>query len=199
MKSIDLNADIGESFGVWRKGNDDEILQIVTSANIACGYHAGDPLTMRETIRLCNKRGVGIGAHPGFRDLAGFGRHEIYGIEIEELKSQVLYQIGALQCIARAEAAEVGHIKLHGALSNMASRDRKLAESVLSAIVEARLRLPVFATASTELQRAAESVGIVCVAEIFADRAYEDDGTLVSRNTPGAMILDSRKVRGKCS
>ena len=190
MKSIDLNSDIGESFGVWSKGNDDEILQIVTSANVACGYHAGDPKTMRETVRLCRKRGVAIGAHPGFRDLAGFGRYEIHGIEIEELKSLVLYQIGALQCLARAEAAEVGHVKLHGALSNMASRNRNLAEGVLSAIADAGLRLRVFATASTELQRAAEAVGIDCVAEVFADRAYEDDGTLVPRNISGAMILD---------
>ena len=192
MNSIDLNSDIGESFGVWRKGNDDEILQIVTSANVACGFHAGDPRTMRETIRRCKNRGVGIGAHPGFKDLEGFGRFEIYGIEIDDLKSLVLYQIGALQCLARREAAEVGHFKLHGALSNMASRDRGLAEGVLSAIVEADLRLPVFATASTELQRAAEAVGVECVAEVFADRAYEDDGTLVPRSDAAAMILDPR-------
>ncbi len=156
---IDLNADLGESFGPWKKGNDDQMLAIVTSANIACGFHAGDPLEMRKTVRTCLRNGVGIGAHPGFGDLLGFGRREISGIGPDEMKASVIYQIGALQALAAAEHTAVTHVKMHGALANMASRDRELAETVIGAVQEIDRSLIIVAIASTCLQRVAADLG----------------------------------------
>ena len=187
---IDLNADLGESFGPWKKGSDEQMLTIVTSANIACGFHAGDPLEMRKTVRTCLQNGVGIGAHPGYADLLGFGRREITGIAPDEMKASVIYQIGALQAIAAAENTAVTHVKMHGALANMASRDRALAETVISAVQEVDRSLIIVAIASTCLQRVAADLGAPHVGEIFADRAYNDDGTLASRSEPDAMIRD---------
>ena len=189
---IDLNSDLGESFGTWRKGHDDEILKIVTSANIACGFHAGDPLEMRRTCRTCIENNVGIGAHPGFRDLAGFGRNEIFGMSEDELKSMVIYQIGALRAIAQAEAGEVRHVKMHGALANMATRDQDLADILVAAVLETGLDVTVMTIAATCLEIAARRQGARFVSEVFADRAYEDDGTLVPRNQPDAIIRDPR-------
>ena len=188
--NIDLNADLGESFGDWRKGRDRDILKIVTSANIACGFHAGDPVQMLRTCQDCLADGVGMGAHPGFRDLEGFGRREIHGMSDEALKSLVTYQIGALQAMARMAGGTVRHVKLHGALANMASRDERLAETLLTAIHDLDPELPVIAIAATCLQAAAERLGILHAREIFADRAYEADGTLVSRQMPGSIIAD---------
>ena len=187
---IDLNSDLGESFGAWRKGHDGEILKIVTSANIACGFHAGDPAEMRRTCRTCVSNDVGIGAHPGFRDLAGFGRNEIFGLSGEELKSMIVYQIGALRAIAAAEGGKLRHVKMHGALANMASRDDRLADTVVAAVLEAGRELTIMTIAATCLQRAAERLEAKFVAEVFADRAYEDDGTLVPRCRPDAMIRE---------
>ena len=189
---IDLNSDLGESFGPWRKGNDDEILKIVTSANVACGFHAGDPLQMRRTCRTCLENEVGIGAHPGFRDLEGFGRNEIFGMSEEEIKAMVIYQIGALKTIAAAEGATVRHVKMHGALANMASRDRELANWVVGAVVEADEDLAILTIAATCLQAAAEELNARYVPEVFADRSYQDDGTLTPRNRPGAIMHDPR-------
>lgn len=185
---IDINSDLGESFGPWRKGHDEELLSIVTSANIACGFHAGDPLEMRKTVAICRRNDVGIGAHPGFNDLIGFGRREISGIPPDELKAMVIYQIGALQAIAAAEQGAVTHVKMHGALANMASRSEKLAEILIAAVQEVAADLIIIAIASTGLESAAQRLGAPYVGEIFADRAYNDDGTLVSRSQPGAMI-----------
>ncbi len=187
---IDLNADLGESFGPWKMGNDAEVLSVVTSANVACGFHAGDPLQMRMTVRTCIEKNVGIGAHPGFNDLVGFGRREVFGIGEDELKAMVIYQIGAIHAIAKAEKSNVRHVKMHGALANMASRDMRLARTVVSAVKEADLGLAIIAIAATCLERAAQELEVPYAGEIFADRAYNDDGTLVSRSEPGAMIHD---------
>lgn len=187
---IDLNADLGESFGPWKMGHDEELLQIVTSANIACGYHAGDPWHMHKTVQTCIQNNVGIGAHPGFPDLLGFGRLEIYGIPTEQLKAMIIYQIGALKALAATKGVEVRHVKMHGALANMASRDQKLADTVIAAVQELDPLLYVIVIASTCLEKAAKNAKAKHVSEIFADRAYNDDGTLVSRLVPDALILD---------
>ena len=190
MTSIDLNSDLGESFGPWKKGLDDEILQIVSSANVACGFHAGDPLEMKKTCLSCVANDVGIGAHPGFRDLVGFGRREIQGYNIHELRAEAIYQIGALQAIANTVQSTVRHVKFHGALGNMSSRDIELAKSLYDAVMELSPDLKIMVIAGTKQQAAAEELGIPHVREIFADRSYNDDGTLVSRAKKGAMILD---------
>lgn len=191
MMNIDLNADLGESFGPWVMGRDDEMLDIVTSANIACGFHAGDPSEMVRIVGMCQKRNVGIGAHPGFDDLRGFGRRQITGNSAAELAAMILYQIGALQGIARAGGAVVSHVKLHGALSNMCMTERWMADAFAGAVRQLSRDLVIMAVAGTELQHAAEAVGGPVVAEIFADRTYEDNGTLRSRHLPGAVIHDA--------
>ncbi len=191
MTTIDLNADLGESFGAWRMGQDAEMLDIVTSANIACGFHAGDPAEMARTVRLCRDKGVGIGAHPGFDDLRGFGRRQIRGTSDDELAAMILYQIGALAAIAKAEGAELRHVKMHGALSNMCMTDRAMADIFARTLRRFSGELVIMAVAATEIQAAAEAVGGPLVAEVFADRTYNDDGTLVSRTEPGAVIHDA--------
>ncbi|MDA1072524.1 MAG: LamB/YcsF family protein [Proteobacteria bacterium] len=188
--TIDLNADLGESFGPWPMGNDAALLDIVTSANVACGFHAGDPLVMARTVALCRDKGVGIGAHPGFDDLRGFGRRRILDPDPQSLRAMLIYQIGALQGMARAAGASVRHVKLHGALSNMASEDAGLARRCIAAIREADPALVVMAMAATPLETEAVAAGAPVAREVFADRAYNDDGTLVARGTPGAMIED---------
>ncbi len=192
--SIDLNADLGESFGAWTMGNDAALLDIVTSANIACGFHAGDPMVMTDTVRLCRDKGVGIGAHPGFDDIRGFGRRRILGMKPAETKAMLLYQIGALQAIARAEGLGVRHVKLHGALSNMASEEAGIAETYVAAAQAADEDLIVVAMATTELEKAVERSGMKLARELYADRAYNPDGTLVQRGTPGAMIHDPEEA-----
>lgn len=187
---IDLNADMGESFGPWSMGDDAAMLDIVTSANIACGFHAGDPAVMDRTVRLAAQKGVGIGAHPGFQDLRGFGRHRILGLSPTEIRTMLLYQIGALQAIARAAGATVTHVKLHGALANMASEDSDLAGQFAEATAMADAGLIIIAMAKTVLESAAHSSGNPVAAEIYADRAYNDDGTLVDRKTAGAVLHD---------
>lgn len=187
---IDLNADLGESFGPWKMGADAAMLQIVTSANIACGFHAGDPAEMLRTVRLCAEKGVSIGAHPGFDDLQGFGRRQIIGTPELDLGAMILYQIGALAAIARSENLTVHHVKMHGALSNMCMTDRKMAETSVNAMRSYSDDIYIMAIAATEIQRAAEQVGGPMVAEVFADRTYNDDGTLTSRSRPDALIHD---------
>jgi UPF0271 protein len=188
--TIDLNSDLGESFGAWRMGDDAAMLDIVTSANVACGFHGGDPREMRKTAEMAVAKGVAIGAHPGFHDLQGFGRRRIHGIPDDEMQAMMLYQIGALQAIARAAGGEVTHVKIHGALGNMTSEDDALAETCIRAVNALDPNLYLVAIAATALERAAVKVGQPCVSEIYADRAYNDDATLVSRGTPGAVIHD---------
>lgn len=187
--SVDLNADMGESFGPWRMGDDAALLDIVTSANIACGFHAGDPDVMMKTMQTAIRNGVGIGAHPGFADLQGFGRYRLQ-IPHASLQNQIRYQVGAAQAMARAAGGQVRHLKLHGALSNMASEDFTLATACYEAALSVAPDIAIMVLAATEQQAAAKALGCKHVCEIFADRAYNDDATLVDRSLPGAVIHD---------
>jgi UPF0271 protein len=193
MTRIDLNADLGESFGAWRLGADEEVLRHITSASIACGYHAGDPGVMRRTVRMARAAGVSIGAHPAFPDLAGFGRREMR-LTVQEVEDIVLYQLGALAGIASAEGVRVAHVKPHGALYNMAVRDQELADAIARAVRAFDRSLVLFGLPGSALLRAGESAGLSVAAEGFADRAYEPDGTLTSRARPGAVIHDADVV-----
>ena len=188
-QSVDLNADMGEGFGPWRLGDDAALLDIVTSANIACGMHAGDWDTMATTMREAVKRGVGIGAHPGFADLRGFGRRRM-AMDSGSLRNLIAYQLGAAQGIARSVGARLRHVKLHGALSNMASEDRDVARSCYEAALAAVPGIAVMVLAGSAQEAAAEEIGAVVIREIFADRAYNDDATLVDRRRPGAVLHD---------
>lgn len=185
--AINLNADLGESFGAWSMGADNDLLDVVGSANIACGFHAGDPAVMRATVRAAAARGVSIGAHPSFPDLQGFGRRRM-DIAAAELEAMIIYQIGALQALATAEGARVSHVKPHGALNNMACADAGLAAVVVQAVAAVDRRLILLAPACSQLALAGQAAGLPVALEIFADRAYLDDGQLVPRSQPGAMI-----------
>ena len=194
--NIDLNSDLGESFGRWTLGplnNDAEVMRSITSANIACGYHAGDPRVMRDTVRMAKAAGVAVGAHPGFPDLAGFGRREMSATP-REVEDFVLYQIGALAGVATAEGVPLQHVKAHGALYNMAVRDRGLAEAIARAVVSFDPTLILFALPDTELARAAQTAGLRVATEGFADRAYQADGSLTPRGRQGAVIGDVAEV-----
>ena len=188
---IDLNSDLGESFGDWKMGDDNAMLDIVSSANVACGFHAGDPMVMTKTVRAAKEKGVKVGAHPGFDDIRGFGRRRMSGLPVEDLKACLVYQVGALSAIAKSEGFEVTHVKMHGALSNMACEDLNLAIDCLDAIQSAVPGIPIVAVAATALQQAAEERNYPYVQELFADRGYMDDGNLVPRSQPGAMIHDA--------
>lgn len=180
---IDLNADLGESFGAWRLGDDEGLLALVTSANIACGFHAGDPLTIRRACAGAIARGVTIGAQVSYRDLAGFGRREM-AVPPDELTAEVLYQIAALDGIARAEGGRVSYVKPHGALYNRCVRDPVQSAAVAAAIGAYDARLPLLTLPGSEAARVAAEAGLTVVAEAFADRAYRADGTLVPRGQP---------------
>jgi UPF0271 protein len=186
-KTINLNADLGEGFGPWQMGDDAAMLDIVASANIACGGHAGDPNTMRRTMRLAKERGVSIGAHPSYPDLQGFGRRAM-AMSPEELESQVAFQIGALAGIAALEATRVTHVKPHGALNNLACVDRAVADTICRAMRAVDGTLILLAPAASQLVIAGRAAGLAVVEEIFADRAYLPDGQLVPRTRPDAMI-----------
>ncbi|GLY89757.1 LamB/YcsF family protein [Actinoallomurus iriomotensis] len=190
---IDLNADLGEGFGPWRLGDDLALLSIVTSANVACGFHAGDPLIMRRTCAAAVERGVAIGAQVSYRDLAGFGRREM-DVAPEELTAEVLYQIAALDGIARAEGGRVRYVKPHGALYNRLVRDPAQAEAVAAAVVAYDPSLPLLTLPGSALH---DVGGVTVVDECFADRAYNPDGTLVSRRRPGAVIEDEQEVAAR--
>ncbi|MFM7344873.1 MAG: LamB/YcsF family protein [Tagaea sp.] len=194
MIAVDLNSDLGESFGAWTMGDDEAMLDIVTSANVACGFHAGDPDTMRGTCERAKARGVAIGAHPGFHDLQGFGRRQIVGMTAREIEALVAYQIGALQAIATSAGHRVTHVKAHGALSNMAMTDRGLADALARAIKAVDPSLVFVVIPLTQLERAGEAANLPLAREIYADRAYEDDGTLMSRKKPGAVLHDPAEV-----
>ncbi len=188
-QTVDLNADMGESYGPWKMGDDEALLDIVTSANIACGFHAGDWDVMAATMKAAVEKGVGIGAHPGFPDLHGFGRQRMK-IAPASLQNLVRYQVGAAQAMAKAAGGEVRHLKLHGALANMASEDETTARACYEAALSVAPDIIVMVLAGTAQQRAASALGCPTACEIFADRAYNDDATLVDRRLPGAVIHD---------
>ena len=193
---VDLNADMGESFGSWTMGDDLALLDIVTSANIACGFHAGDPDVMARTMQAAAKRGVGIGAHPGFADLQGFGRQRMR-VPDASLANLIRYQVGAAQAMARAAGADLRHLKLHGALANMASEDKNLARTWYRAAWTVAPDLTVMVLAGTAQEAAAREIGCPAACEIFADRAYNDDATLVDRSLPGAVIHDPDRAAAR--
>lgn len=186
---VDLNADMGESFGPWKMGDDAALLRTVTSANIACGGHAGDADVMAATMTLAHTNNVGIGAHPGFMDLAGFGRNRM-SVPRATLQNQIRYQVAASVGMARSVGAKVRHLKLHGALSNMASEDPVLARDLYEAALSVDPDLIIMILAATAHQQAVEELGCTWAGEIFADRAYNDDATLVDRSIEGAVIHD---------
>ncbi|MDG1168063.1 MAG: LamB/YcsF family protein [Sulfitobacter sp.] len=190
MTTVDLNADMGESFGPWKMGDDAALLNIITSANIACGGHAGDADVMAATMALAHRNGVGIGAHPGFMDIAGFGRNRM-SVPRATLKNQVRYQVAASVGMARSIGAKVRHLKLHGAMANMAAEDEAMARDLYEAALSVEPDLIVMVLSATAQQAAAESLGCAWAGEIFADRAYNDDATLVDRSLPGAVIHDA--------
>ena len=190
---IDLNADVGESFGAYAIGHDAGLMTSITSANVAAGFHAGDPSVLRSTIRLAKAHGVAVGAHPSFPDLAGFGRRDMK-VSPQEAEDFVLYQIAAVAGVAAAEGIRLQHVKPHGALFNMAMRDPALATAIARATAALSRELILFALPDSELLKAARVVGLRGVAEAFADRAYEADGSLVSRSRPGAVIHDAAAV-----
>jgi len=190
---IDLNADVGESFGAYTLGNDAALMASITSANIAAGFHAGDPSVLRATVRLARAHGVAIGAHPGFPDLAGFGRRELH-VTSREAEDFILYQIAAVAGVAAAEGARLAHVKAHGALFNMAARDRPLADALARAVAAFDRSLRLFAPPDSEIVNAARAIGLPIAIEVFADRAYEADGRLASRQKPGAVIHDVEVV-----
>jgi UPF0271 protein len=192
--TIDLNCDLGESFGAWQMGNDAAMIDLATSVNVACGFHAGDADTMRKTVQLAKTRGVSIGAHPGYRDLHGFGRRPVAGLSAAEIENLVAYQIGALQAVATLAGHKVTHVKAHGALSNAACEDDMTARAIASAIKAVDRNLKFVVLANTRLVTAGEAAGLPLVHEVFADRAYEDDATLVSRRKPGAVLHDTAQI-----
>ena len=187
--TVDLNADMGEGFGPWPMGSDAELLDVITSANIACGFHAGDPDVMAATMARAAKAGVGIGAHPGFPDLQGFGRRRM-SLKPDEVRHLVAYQLGAAQAMARLAGGSVRHLKLHGALANMAAEDVSLAKAAYEGALAVDPDIIVMVITATQQQAAVEDLGCRWAGEIFADRAYNDDCTLVDRSKPGAVIHD---------
>ena len=198
MPSIDLNCDLGESFGAYTIGMDAEILPYITSANIACGFHAGDPSVMQKSVLLCKKYGVQVGAHPGLPDLQGFGRRKM-AILPAEAEADVMYQIGALKAFCEAVGVPLHHVKPHGALYNMAAKDPALAAAICRAVQAAAPGAVLLAlsggvdssvVAALLIVKAAHAIGLPVASEVFADRGYKPDGTLVPRGTPGAMITD---------
>jgi UPF0271 protein len=189
MLRVDLNCDMGESFGAWRLGDDEKLLQYISSANIACGFHAGDPTVMKRTVAAAAARGVAIGAHPGFPDLAGFGRRNM-DIAPDAVYDMVAYQVGALQAIAHTEGVAVAHVKAHGALYNMAVTNAPLAAAIARAVHDVDAALLFFGLPNSALINEAAGLGLHTVNEVFADRGYEPDGSLTRRGTPGALIAD---------
>ena len=190
---IDLNADLGEGFGPWRMGDDEALLDVLSSANIACGFHAGDPLIMERTVRAAVARGADVGAHVGFPDRQGFGRR-VMQVDADELAAMVVYQLGALAGIARAQGARVTHMSFHGALGNMAAADADLAAPLVAAVARFDPALTVLTSPSRAIEGAAEANGLRIAKTFLADRACDGDGLLVPRRLPGAVIHDERQV-----
>ncbi|ACI52027.1 LamB/YcsF family protein [Gluconacetobacter diazotrophicus PA1 5] len=189
-KTIDLNADLGESFGHYTIGNDAAMLDVVTSANVACGFHGGDPEVMAATFRVARDKGVAVGAHPGFPDLWGFGRR-VMPFSTGEIERIVAYQVGAAQALAAYAGHRMTYVKTHGALGNLTERDPAVAEAVIEAVRRIDPTLPLMAIALSHLERIGRERGMTIFSEIFADRAYTEDGHLVSRKEPGAVLHDA--------
>ncbi len=188
--SVDLNCDLGESFGAWTLGQDAAILPFVTSANIACGFHAGDPTVMKQTVRAALSHHVALGVHPGLPDLVGFGRRTM-DISAEEAFDMVVYQLGALAAVVRAEGGQLHHLKPHGALYNMAATNPALAEAIAEAVYRTQPELVLYGLANSELTKAGEKRGLRTAHEVFADRTYQANGTLTPRRQPDALITDA--------
>ncbi len=184
---VDLNADVGESVGPWPMGDDERLIPLVTSVNVACGAHAGDPLTIDRTVRAAAAHGVAVGAHPGYPDLVGFGRRDL-DMAPDELEASLLYQVGAVAAFARAAGTPLRHVKPHGALYNLAARDPSVAGTVARAVARVSGELVLVGLAGSALLAAASDAGLTPAAEAFADRAYEADGALRSRRQPGALL-----------
>lgn len=193
MRYVDLNCDMGESFGAYRLGRDAEILPYVTSANIACGFHAGDAATMRKTVKLALENGVAIGAHPGLQDLIGFGRRKM-DISPQEAYDIVVYQIGSLWGFVRSEGGTMQHVKAHGELYNMAAVNPSLAEAIAEAVYKVDPELILFGLAGSELIKAGQKAGLRIASEVFSDRTYQSNGSLTSRRQPDAMITDDEEA-----
>jgi 5-oxoprolinase (ATP-hydrolysing) subunit A len=190
---IDLNSDLGESFGAWTMGHDEALMPSLTSANVACGFHAGDPSVMRRTVALAKRHGVAVGAHPGFPDLLGFGRRDMH-LTAQEVEDLVLYQLAAIAGVAHAEGVQLQHVKAHGALYNMAARDHTLARAIARAVAAFDATLILFGLPKSALLSEGAAAGLRIAAEIFADRSYEADGSLTSRRTAGSVIHDPAQV-----
>ncbi len=186
---IDINCDMGESFGHYQLGQDEALLSYITSANIACGFHAGDPNIMRKTVQIALEKNVAIGAHPSLQDLVGFGRREM-SISPAEAYNLVVYQVGALQAFVVAEGGELQHVKPHGALFNMAAKNKRLAEAIANAVYDINPELILFGLAGSKSIEAATAIGLRSANEVFADRTYQEDGSLTSRLAPHALIHD---------
>ena len=194
MKSkVDINCDMGESFGHFKVGHDDEIMPFITSANIACGFHAGDPMVIARTVKLAKKKSVAVGAHPGFPDLAGFGRRNME-LSKEEVTNIMIYQIGALEAFTKAADTILQHTKPHGALYNAVAKNEAYIEAIIEAVCTVDPKLVLFALAGSQMAKMAEEAGMRVAHEVFADRAYTPDGSLVSRNTAGAILEDAKLV-----
>jgi len=189
MKKIDLNCDMGESYGAWKMGADAEVMPHISSANIASGFHAGGPATIRRTVRLAVDHGVAIGAHPSLPDLMGFGRR-VMRISPQDMYDLVIYQAGAVEAFARAAGAKLHHIKCHGALYNMAAVDECLSEAMAKAVNDLGSGIALYALSNSIMMKTARAKGIPVYGEVFADRGYSDDGTLAPRDKPGGMIED---------
>jgi UPF0271 protein len=188
MKTIDLNCDMGESYGAWKMGDDAGIMPFISSANIACGFHGGDPATIRKTVRLALDNGVAIGAHPSLPDIQGFGRR-VMKISPQDMYDLVVYQAGAVEAFARAAGSKLHHIKCHGALYNMAATDEGLSEAMARAAKD--LGVMVYTLSNSAMMKVVKGKGVRALGEVFADRGYSDDGTLAPRDKPGGMIEDA--------
>jgi 5-oxoprolinase (ATP-hydrolysing) subunit A len=190
MLKIDLNCDMGESYGAWKMGADAEVMPYISSANIACGFHGGDPATIRTTVKLALDHGVAIGAHPSLPDLQGFGRR-VMKISPQEMYDLVVYQAGAVEAFARAAGGRLHHVKCHGALYNMAANDERLSEAMARAVKDLGGELMLYALSNSLMMATARKAGVRVAGEVFADRGYADDGTLAPRGEPGGMIEDA--------
>ncbi|MDM5225502.1 5-oxoprolinase subunit PxpA [Cytobacillus sp. NJ13] len=189
MHIVDINCDMGESFGSYKMGRDEEILEHITSANIACGFHAGDPATMRKTVKMALEKNVGLGVHPGLQDLHGFGRRDM-SITPQEAYDLVVYQIGALYAFVKSEGGKLQHVKPHGALFNMASKSAPLSEAIAEAVYKVDPELILFGLSGSELVKAGRKIGLRSANEVFSDRSYQEDGSLTSRRESNALITD---------
>lgn len=196
MAQVDLNSDLGESFGNYKIGNDQVVLQYVTSVNIACGFHAGDPLVMEETVKKALENKVAIGAHPGLPDLMGFGRRYM-AVSTREAKAYIIYQVSALNGFVKMHGARLQHVKPHGALYNMAAKDYKLARAIAEGVYSVDRELVLMGLAGSELIKAGTDVGLCTASEVFADRAYTPEGTLVPRDIQGAVIQEQGEVTAR--